>query len=103
MQRSLLAATALHSFFSIFLTAAPDHLLAAPMASLQPVASGLIRPVAVEHSGGGSGRLFVIELDGRIRIIRDEKLLETPFLDLTDKVVQVGEGGLLGLAFHPDL
>jgi glucose/arabinose dehydrogenase len=50
----------------------------------------------------GSGRLFVIEKVGRIRIIQDGQLLQASFLDITDRVGSSGnEQGLLGLAFHP--
>lgn len=47
-------------------------------------------------------RLFVVEQTGRIRILVDGRLAETPFLDLSDNVSGGGEQGLLGLAFHPD-
>ncbi len=73
----------------------------------QQVASGIDRPVFVTHAGDGSGRLFVIEQEGAIRIIdADGTLLPTPFLDI-DGTVRNGdsggdERGLLGLAFHPD-
>jgi len=61
---------------------------------------GLQRPVDLQADG--SGRLFVIEKSGRIRIIDNNQLLETPFLDITDRVGSNGnEQGLLGLAFHP--
>jgi hypothetical protein len=43
----------------------------------------------------------VVEQPGRIRVIRDGRLLPAPFLDITDKVAYGGEQGLLGLAFHP--
>jgi glucose/arabinose dehydrogenase len=46
-------------------------------------------------------RLFLVERDGRIRIVRDGQLIPTPFLDITDLVATGGERGLLGLAFHP--
>lgn len=60
----------------------------------------LQRPVDLQVNG--SGRLFVIEKAGRIRIIENDQLLETPFLDITDRVGSEGnEQGLLGLAFHP--
>jgi glucose/arabinose dehydrogenase len=56
----------------------------------------------VDLQADGSGRLFVIEKVGRIRIIENDQLLETPFLDITDRVGSNGnEQGLLGLAFHP--
>ena len=66
----------------------------------QQIASGLVRPVDLQADG--SGRLFVIEKVGRIRIIQDGQLLETSFLDITDRVGNSSnEQGLLGLAFHP--
>jgi glucose/arabinose dehydrogenase len=60
----------------------------------------LQRPVDLQVDG--SGRLFVIEKVGRIRIIENGQLLETPFLDISERVGSNGnEQGLLGLAFHP--
>ena len=53
-------------------------------------------------AGDGSGRLFVNEQDGRVRVIgRDGALRTEPFLDISDRVLSGGERGLLGLAFHP--
>ncbi len=49
----------------------------------------------------GDARLFVVEQPGRIRIMRGGVLLETPFLDITDRVRSGGERGLFSLAFHP--
>jgi glucose/arabinose dehydrogenase len=70
--------------------------------ALQPVVTaGLERPLYVTHAGDGSGRLFVVEQPGRIRIVREGKLEKTPFLDIVDRVRSTGEQGLLGLAFHP--
>jgi glucose/arabinose dehydrogenase len=70
---------------------------------LVEVASGLTRPVFLTHAGDGSGRMFIVEQDGSILIMKDGKLLETPFLDVSKIVSRDGnERGLLGLAFHPD-
>lgn len=66
-----------------------------------PVATGLNSPVSIQNAGDGSGRLFVAERDGTIRIIRDGALMATPYLDISDRVVREGEGGLVGLVFHP--
>jgi glucose/arabinose dehydrogenase len=63
--------------------------------------SGLDQPVAIAHPSGDT-RVFVVERTGRVRVIRDGVLRSTPFLDLHTKVNTAGEGGLLGLAFHPD-
>jgi glucose/arabinose dehydrogenase len=45
--------------------------------------------------------LFVVEQAGRIRVIRGEQVLSSPYLDITQKVTYGGERGLLGLAFSP--
>lgn len=66
------------------------------------VASGLNHPVQVTHANDGSGRLFIVEQSGKIRIIQNGNLKEAPFLDIGELVVYGGERGLLGLAFHPD-
>ena len=89
------------------LTAAGGVLAAAtgaPKAAivLQPVASGLSAPVALAVPGDGSGRLFIAEQQGRIRILDGGAVLPTPFLNITALVASGGERGLLGLAFHPD-
>jgi glucose/arabinose dehydrogenase len=69
---------------------------------LDLVVDGLERPAFVGHAGDGSGRLFVLEQLGRIRIVAGGALLERPFLNLASRVRNGGERGLLGLAFHPD-
>jgi glucose/arabinose dehydrogenase len=81
-----------------------------PIIQLQPVSGGFSRPLLVTHAGDSSGRLFVLEQMGRIRIIDSTgNLLPTDFLNLGDtpgglnRVSQAGgETGLLGMAFHPD-
>lgn len=67
----------------------------------QLVADGLSSPVALAHAGDGSGRLFIAEREGRIRVLQNGAVLPTPFLDISSKVTTDGEMGLLGLAFHP--
>jgi glucose/arabinose dehydrogenase len=70
--------------------------------ALETVAEGLQAPLLVTHSGDDSGRLFVLEQIGRIRIIKNGSLVSEPFLDISSLVVAGGEQGLLGLAFHPE-
>jgi glucose/arabinose dehydrogenase len=77
-----------------------------PEISLIQVAEGLARPVNISHAGDGSGRLFIIEQLGRIRIL-DGSLYTVPFLDIETRVQSPESGGgneegLLGLAFPPD-
>jgi glucose/arabinose dehydrogenase len=47
------------------------------------------------------GRLFFTERPGRVRVMQGGQVLATPALTLSD-VAASGEGGLLGLALHPD-
>jgi glucose/arabinose dehydrogenase len=63
----------------------------------------LTAPVFMTHAG--DDRLFVVEQRGVIKIMKNEKVIADPFLDISSKV-DAGKGysekGLLGLAFHPD-
>jgi len=68
---------------------------------LEPVLSGLAAPIFVTHAGDGSGRLFVVEQGGTIRVRGPGAAAPTLFLDISDRVIAGGEQGLLGLAFHP--
>ncbi|HEY1013206.1 MAG TPA: PQQ-dependent sugar dehydrogenase [Herpetosiphonaceae bacterium] len=66
--------------------------------ALEPLAEGLDKPLYVTHAGDGSGRLFVAEQEGLIKLLPGGE----PFLDIRDRVGSSGnEQGLLGLAFHP--
>ncbi len=76
---------------------APPPTLPPLQLGLELVARGLSRPVFVTDAGDGTGRLFVVEQGGTIRVLPDAAL----FLDLRDRVLSGGERGLLGLAFHP--
>src|SRR5215213_6894783 len=69
---------------------------------LELVADGLDQPVQVVDPGDGSGRLFVVEQPGRIRIVRDGQVVPESLLDITDLVGCCGERGLLSVALHPD-
>jgi len=50
----------------------------------------------------GDPSLYVIEQPGRVRAIRDGRLVDRPVLDITSLVGDGGERGLLGIAFSPD-
>jgi len=69
---------------------------------LEPVARGFDQPLFVTGAGDASGRLFVVEQPGRIRVVKDGRVLPRAFLDVRDRVSTGGERGLLGLAFAPD-
>jgi uncharacterized protein (TIGR03437 family) len=85
---------------SLFLLALP---LAAQFPALRydPLISGLRAPIQVTHAGDGSGRLFVVEQPGVIRVWANGALRPTPLLDIQSRVRYSGEMGLLGLAFPP--
>ena len=76
-----------------------------PAISLTRQISGLSLPVHITHAGDGSGRLFIVEQPGRIRIVKNGVLLVTPFLDIgntgANRVLFGGEQGLLSVAFPP--
>ncbi|MGH2813310.1 MAG: PQQ-dependent sugar dehydrogenase [Actinomycetota bacterium] len=79
----------------------PDPAEAAPVFELQRIASGLSNPLGIVNAGDGSGRLFIAEQTGRIRVW-DQGLKSTPFLNISSLIRCCGEEGLLGLAFHPN-
>jgi len=68
---------------------------------LQLVTANVTNPVYVTNARDGSGRLFIVEQTGRIKIFDGTNLLATPFLDIANQVYFSGEQGLLSMAFHP--
>ena len=72
-----------------------------PAISLSRLAGGFVQPVHVSHADDGSGRIFVVEQAGRIRILDNGFVLPSPFLDISPNVVCCGEQGLLSVAFPP--
>jgi len=63
------------------------------------------QPLDLQHANDESGRLFVVEKHGVIRVFENDPATEStsPFLDIRDRVDASGnEEGLLGLAFHPN-
>jgi cysteine-rich repeat protein len=62
------------------------------------IASGLTPPSAMKIAP--DGRVFVLEQNGRVRVVKNDVLLSTPFTTFT--VDNVGERGLSGIAFDPD-
>jgi glucose/arabinose dehydrogenase len=62
----------------------------------------LVHPVAIANAGDRSGRLFIVEQPGQIRIYDGAQFRSTPFLNITTLVNSNDrEQGLLGLAFDP--
>jgi glucose/arabinose dehydrogenase len=50
----------------------------------------------------GDARRFVVEREGRIRIVQRGRVLRRPFLDIANRVTTGGESGLLSMAFARD-
>ncbi|KAA9396493.1 glucose dehydrogenase [Haloarcula sp. CBA1130] len=79
---------------------------------LEEVASGLTSPSALLTANEDTDRRFILDQVGTVYVHDADGLQSTPFLDLTDDIVALGEGlpswvpyderGLLGLAFHPE-
>jgi len=70
-----------------------------PDIALTRYVGGFDKPVHITNAGDGSQRLFVVEQEGLIRIIKNKTLLTKPFLDISARVSCCGERGLLSVAF----
>jgi glucose/arabinose dehydrogenase len=71
-----------------------------PELKLTEIASGLFHPTDV--ASVGDGRLFVSQLDGKIQIVQNGNILNTPFLDISSKIRDAEWGGIFGFTFHPN-
>jgi glucose/arabinose dehydrogenase/anti-sigma factor RsiW len=67
---------------------------------VERVVRGLAMPLHLT-APAGDPRLFIVEQEGRIRIVKNGALVARPFLDIAAKIASGGERGLLSLAFHP--
>ena len=72
-----------------------------PSVTLEPIATGLADPLGVVDAGDSSGRLFIVLQGGQVVILANGNVLDTPFLDIRERVRSGDERGLLGLVFHP--
>jgi glucose/arabinose dehydrogenase len=94
-------AAALIGFTAVPTTHA-DAALSSGQLTVTKVVSGLSSPLGVVNAGDGSGRLFIVQQGGRVRVVKGMTLQSGSFLDMSSKLSTGGERGLLGLAFHPD-
>jgi glucose/arabinose dehydrogenase len=92
---------AFHALVSLMVLASATAARAG-IEGLQRVASGLDAPIYVTHAPGDFRRLFIVLRGGPIRILdfTTGSVLPTPFVTVLG-VDSEGEGGLLGMAFHP--
>ncbi len=68
----------------------------------ESVVTGLDNPLYVTHAGDGSGRIFIVQNNGKILVYKNGQLNAAPFLDMSAVITSGGERGLLGLAFDPN-
>jgi len=98
--RTKLAAICVTAFF--FAGVSPLCTAQSPRIALEPIITDLNRPVFIANADDGSGRLFVVLQAGKIVIFDGQKILPSPFLDITSSVSCCSERGLLSVAFHPN-
>lgn len=82
-----------------------ESALSSGQVDVQLIVSDLSSPIGVTNAGDGTGRLFVVQQGGTVRVVSNNQLQSGTFLDIrsiTGGFTTGGERGLLGLAFHPD-
>lgn len=97
----VVAAVTLSAAFASPITASPEAVIW-PSLSLTPAIIGTASPVYVTHAGDSSGRIFVVERAGRVKIFNNGVDVST-FLDISSIVDSQSyvERGLLSIAFSP--
>lgn len=68
--------------------------------AIEPIASGFTRPVKVTNAS--DSRLFVAEIGGKIKIVKNGATLSQPFLDIAPKINDPDWAGIFSIAFPPD-
>ena len=83
----------------------PPPPAATPSITTEPTFTNLSfsQPVALRQAPGDNGRWFVVRKAGVIEVFDNDPATMTTseFIDISADVNAAGEGGLLGLAFHP--
>lgn len=69
--------------------------------TLDPIVDGLDRPVGFVDANDGTGRFFIVEQGGLVRIWTDGAVSDAPLLDISDRLSRGNEQGLLSIALHP--
>jgi len=99
-----IAVIAVATVFSVLVLTSPDDPIPLPVPNSNSendfvivLAENLDKPRAIAVS---NDRVFVTEKDGTIRVIQNNTLLESPLVTL--RSADVFDGGLLGIALHPN-
>ena len=66
------------------------------------IVSGLSSPIAFVQDPVYSDTFYIVEQGGLVRVLIDGQLQATPFIDLRGETREIGERGLLGMAFSRD-
>ncbi len=72
-----------------------------PQLKSELIIENLVLPVQATHAGDGSGRLFIVEQEGRIRIFKNGAENDQLLIDISSQLTCCGERGLLNIAFSP--
>jgi glucose/arabinose dehydrogenase len=87
----------------LLLALLPALLVTTPASATSLDAIGrFTNPVHIAAPASDTERVFVVERPGRVRIVRDGRINDRPFLDIRSRVRCCGEQGLLSIAFAPD-
>ena len=73
-----------------------------PDVTTQSIVTSLSEPVHVTNTGDGSGRLFIVEKRGTVQVLLNDSIQTGAYLDISNRVKNSGEMGLLSIAFHPE-
>lgn len=76
--------------------------LAAFDLELEQISGGLNQPVFLVDPDDGTGRLFLVEQSGAVRVVQENLLLDVPLLNIAGQISTSSEQGLLSIALHPD-
>ena len=77
-------------------------LTAQPAIRWEKVLTTLRQPTHATAAHDGSGRLFLVEKEGIVKVLTAGELLPTPFLNIKSKIEFGGELGLLSITFPPN-
>ena len=93
-----------YAFYPVEVAQPGGDLPGDPQVQLVQITDQLEEPVNVAAPMDGTGRIFVVERGGKIKIVQaGGTVLPEPFLDWTGWTMSAFlEQGLLGLAFHPN-
>lgn len=75
---------------------------AQPQITFSPFLKNMRKPINVTNAGDSSGRIFIVEQFGKIRIYKNGALLQKPFLDISNIIDTTQYRGIWSVAFHPD-